>query len=260
MELIKSGDTQYEEYENLLLERDQVHKEAGQIWTAYVIEFGQLISDVYEEQLECVKCKKTIAYYQNAINHGGVIDQDAMQAYLDQEMASYYAELSRLQKENEDCKNSGESTPYEVQRSKTLYRRLAKLIHPDINPETDRQEKLTDLWQRIVTAYHHNDVKELSELEVLVRKAMADLGQGDIKVEIPDINEKIVALKKEIQNITHTEPYTYKVLLNDDGAVKKKKSDLEEQLKSYREYHKQLDAEIQKIIASGGITLKWLMK
>ena len=116
MELIKSGDTQYEEYENLLLERDQLQKEAGQVWTAYVIEFGQLISDVYEEQLECVKCKKTIAYYQNAINHGGIIDQDAMQAYLDKEMASYYAELARLQEENENCKNSSESAPYEVQR------------------------------------------------------------------------------------------------------------------------------------------------
>ncbi|MCI6756725.1 MAG: hypothetical protein MR607_07430 [Lachnospiraceae bacterium] len=110
MELIKSGDTQYEEYENLLLERDQVQKEAGQIWTAYVIEFGQLISDVYEEQLECVKCKKTISYYQNAINHGGFIDQDAMQTWLDKEMAIYYSELSRLQKENEECRNSGEST------------------------------------------------------------------------------------------------------------------------------------------------------
>jgi len=260
MELIKSSDTQYEEYENLLLERDQVQKEAGQIWTAYVIEFGQLISDVYEEQLECVKCKKTIAYYQNAINHGGVIDQDAMQAYLDQEMASYYAELARLQKENEDCKNSGESTPYEVRRSKTLYRRLAKLIHPDINPETDRQEKLTELWQRIVTAYHHNDIKELSELEVLVRKAMAELGQGDIKVDIPDITEKIDALKTEIHDITHTDPYTYKELLDNAEAVKKRKDELKEQLESYQKYHGELDKEIQKMITSGGITLQWRMK
>ena len=260
MELIKSDDTEYEEYENLLLERDQIQKEAGQIWTAYVIEFGQLISDVYEEQLECVKCKKMISYYQNAINHGIIIDQDAMQAWLDKEMASYYAELSRLQKENEECRNSGESTAYEVQRSKTLYRRLAKLIHPDINPETDRQEKLTDLWQRIVTAYHHNDVKELSELEVLVRKVMADLGQGDIKVDIPDIDEKIASLKEDIQKIIHTDPYTYKDLLDDDKAVMKKKSNLEEQLKSYQEYHKEMDAEIQKMITSGGITLKWRMK
>lgn len=225
-----------------------------------MIEFGQLISDVYEEQLECVKCKKTIAYYQNAINHGGVIDQDAMQSYLDQEMASYYAELARLQRENEDCKNSGESTPYEVQRSRTLYRRLAKLIHPDINPETDRQEKLTELWQRIVTAYHHNDVKELSELEVLVRKAMAELGQGDIKVDIPDIAEKIDALKAEIHDITHTDPYTYRELLNNKEAAKKKKDELKEQLESYQKYHGELDKEIQKMIASGGITIKWRMK
>ncbi|MCI6756726.1 MAG: hypothetical protein MR607_07435 [Lachnospiraceae bacterium] len=103
-------------------------------------------------------------------------------------------------------------------------------------------------------------MKELSELEVLVRKAMADLGQGDIKVDIPDIGDKIEALKAEIQNITHTDPNTYKDLLDDDKAVKKKKSDLEEQLKSYQKYHKELDAEIQEMITSGGITLQWRMK
>ena len=30
------------------------------------------------------------------------------------------------------ARSAGTSTPYEVQRAKTLYRRLAKLIHPDI--------------------------------------------------------------------------------------------------------------------------------
>ena len=50
MDLIKSSDTKYEEYENLLLERDQVKKEAGQIWTVYLQVFGKLISDNYEEK------------------------------------------------------------------------------------------------------------------------------------------------------------------------------------------------------------------
>lgn len=255
MDLIKSTDSKYEEYENLLLERDQITKEAGQIWTVYLQHFGKLITDNYEEKLECIKCKKTIAYYQNALNHGGVVDSAAMEKYMEQEMAEYYANLRRMLKENEDANNAGTSTPYEVARAKTLYRRLAKLIHPDINPETDHSKELQELWQRILIAYHHNDVKDLSELEVLVRKVLKELGSEDVKVDIPDIEEKIEALKSEIEGIKQTEPYCLRYLVEDEEAAEKKKIELREELETYQKYHKELNEVILKMLQSGGLKI-----
>ena len=254
MDLIKSTDSKYEEYENLLLERDQITKEAGQIWTVYLQLFGKLITDNYEEKLECIKCKKTIAYYQNALNHGGVVDSAAMEKYMEQEMAEYYANLRRMLKENEDANNAGTSTPYEVARAKTLYRRLAKLIHPDINPETDHSKELQELWQRILIAYHHNDVKDLSELEVLVRKVLKELGSEDVKVNIPDIEEKIEALKSEIEGIKQTEPYCLRFLVEDEEAAEKK-IELREELETYQKYHKELNEVIFKMLQSGGLKI-----
>lgn len=255
MDLIKSTDSKYEEYEKLLLERDQITKEAGQIWTVYLQLFGKLITDNYEEKLECIKCKKTIAYYQNALNHGGVVDSAAMEKYMEQEMAEYYANLRRMLKENEDANNAGTSTPYEVARAKTLYRRLAKLIHPDINPETDHSKELQELWQRILIAYHHNDVKELSELEVLVRKVLKELGSEDVKVDIPDIEEKIEALKSEIEGIKQTEPYCLRYLVEDEEAAEKKKTELREELETYQKYHKELNEVILKMLQTGGLKI-----
>lgn len=255
MDLIKSTDSKYEEYENLLLERDQITKEAGQIWTVYLQLFGKLITDNYEEKLECIKCKKTIAYYQNALNHGGVVDSAAMEKYMEQEMAEYYANLRRMLKENEDANNACTSTPYEVARAKTLYRRLAKLIHPDINPETDHSKELQELWQRILIAYHHNDVKELSELEVLVRKVLKELGSEDVKVDIPDIEEKIEALKSEIEGIKQTEPYCLRYLVEDEEAAEKKKTELREELETYQKYHKELNEVILKMLQTGGLKI-----
>lgn len=255
MDLIKSTDSKYEEYENLLLERDQITKEAGQIWTVYLQLFGKLITDNYEEKLECIKCKKTIAYYQNALNHCGVVDSAAMEKYMEQEMAEYYANLRRMLKENEDANNAGTSTPYEVARAKTLYRRLAKLIHPDINPETDHSKELQELWQRILIAYHHNDVKELSELEVLVRKVLKELGSEDVKVDIPDIEEKIEALKSEIEGIKQTEPYCLRYLVEDEEAAEKKKTELREELETYQKYHKELNEVILKMLQTGGLKI-----
>ena len=259
MELIKLSSNKYDEYEALLLERDQLSKEAGQIWTAYTQTFGKWIAGIYEEKVECIKCKKTIDFYQRALNHGGVVDQDALQAYLDQEMAAYYVHLKRLQEDYSRCKDAPVSTPYQVQRAKTLYRRLAKRIHPDIFPETDRQDSLRELWQRILTAYAHNDVKALSELEVLVRKALKDLGKPETRIEIPEIEDRIEALRKEIYDISHTEPYTYGALLEEEEAVEKKKAELQKELEEYQNYHAELKEVILQMVTNGGIEIKWQM-
>ena len=255
MELIKSGDSKYTEYEDLLLERDQLEKEAGQIWTVYLQMFGRLISDCFEEKLACVKCKKTIAYYQHALNHGGAVEPAALEKYLDREMAAYYAELRRMLRENEEADSAGVSTPYEVERSKKLYRRLAKLVHPDMNPETDRSDVLRELWNRIMAAYHRNDVKELIELEVLVRRVLRELGAGGVRAELPDIGERAAAVRAEIEELTHSEPYTLRYLVEDEEAAENKKKELREELESYQRYHRELNAVILGMLQSGGIQI-----
>ena len=255
MDLIKSSDSQYEKYERLLLERDQLNKESGQIWTVYLQMFGQLISDNYEEKLACIKCKKTIAYYQNMLNHRGVIDPVALEKHLEQEMKEYYANLRRMIKENEAAKNARTSTRYEVERTKTLYRRLAKLLHPDMNPKTENSDVLQDLWNRILIAYYSNSVKELAELEVLARKALQELGADAVEIEIPDIEEKIELVKEEIDQITHSEPYILRYLVEDEDASERKRASLQAELESYQNYHRELKNIILQMLQSGGVTI-----
>lgn len=253
MDLIKSADSKYDEYEALLLERDQVNKEAGQIWTVYLQTFGRLITENYEEKLECVKCKKTIAYCQNALNRGGAVDPKAMQEYLDREMAGYNDNLKKMIEDSRRADEAGLSSAYEVRRAKELYRRLAKLIHPDLNPATDKSEELQELWQRILSAYGKNSVKELTELEVLVRKVLKESGIGSTKVEIPDIADKIEEIKKEIEEIRRTEPYSLKYLVEDEEAAQKKKDEIAKETEEYKKYRKELTEIIVGMMASGGL-------
>ena len=255
MDIIKSSNSKYEEYENLLVDRDELIKEADGIWIKYQQLFGQLITDVFEEKIECIKNKKVIALYQAAINHGGHIDADEVQKYLDREMAHYYAELQRLITENENAKNAETVSPYAVKRSKELYRRLAKLLHPDINPLTDDNDVLQELWMRVVLAYSVYDVKSLSELEVLVRKTLKELGAGETRIDIPDIQEKIDALKDEIVTIMQSEPYNYKVLVEKPEAIANKKKQLEDELEEYKNYHKELNKIILELLNGGDLKI-----
>ena len=247
MAIIKTGNDRYEEYENLLLERDQAKKDAESIWIAYTREFGQLITDIYQEELECVKRKKIISYCQSMINRSCAVDQTAMNEWLRKELAAYYEHLKKLIKDNQACRDAKEVSAYELKRSKELYHRLVK------------QPKLMELWERTVAAYHASNVRELSELEVLTQKALRELGISEIKVDIPDIEERIKELKNEIHDITHAEPYIYKSILENDSTVKKHREELEATLDAYRRYRKELDSAIEDIMRDGGITITWQM-
>ena len=182
-----------------------------------------------------------------------------MEAFLAKEMAAYEQELARLIADAKRCRDARACSAYEVKRSKELYRRIAKLIHPDINPETDTHPELGALWNRTQIAYHANNVKELVEIEVLVRKALKELGLGRAQAEIPDIDDRIGELRAEIELIRRTEPYTYKYLLEDEAAVGEKEQALRDELASYESYIKELDEAINALILEGGVKFSWQM-
>ena len=114
---------------------------------------------------------------------------------------------------------------------------------------------MLELWNRILIAYHHNDVKELSELEVLVRKVLKELGADEVQVDIPDIEEKIDEVRIEIDRITHSEPYSLKYLVEDEEASEKKKAELQEELETYQKYHRDLNNIILLMLQSGGLKI-----
>ena len=259
MDIVRIENGKYEEYENLLLERDQVQKGAGRIWTAYQKKFGKLLTEVFEAKLECIKRKKIIAYFQKMINCGLPLNQDEMMKWIEDEMRVYKVELAKMLRDYKSAKDSGTSTVYEAARSKQLYRKIAKLIHPDIHPETDRNEVLIDLWSRADIAYGKNDVKELSEILVLVRKALSELGIDVNKINIPDIDEKISELRMEIKDIKSNKPYVYITLVENEKEGERELENLRKELEEYKAYTKELDDTIDGLIKDGGVSIKWLM-
>ena len=110
MEIIKVRNVEYSRYEELLLERDQLRKEARIYHGLYVREFGELHLSLFEKQIACIKKKKLIGYYQMAINCGGVIDQAEIEALLAEEMQAYQKKLQDMLKENSAAKEMTEIT------------------------------------------------------------------------------------------------------------------------------------------------------
>lgn len=255
-EIIRVKNAAYAQYEELLFQRDRVKKEAYKWDMEYKRVFGEKILKIFEKKISCIKKKKTISYCQQFINQGKLINMDVINEFLEVEMSVYYEQLENMVKENEMAESLGILTASEAMLVKKIYRRLAKKLHPDINPLTNENEELKDIWYRITVAYEANALDELQELEVTANEIMERLDMDTLEIEIPNIDEKIEKLEELIRRITTTIPYIYKNMLEDDEAVRKKNEELDKEYSEYEEYEKQLD-EIIEGLMSNGVTFTW---
>ncbi len=256
MEIVYKDDSRYNEYENLLMNRDRYRKEADSALRQYIRVFGEQIAAVFKQKIACIERKKMLSYCMIYHNRGESVDMTRVQEQLKRDMVEYQQQLNNMIADNEACKNFKRIPEHYVIKIRQIYRRIARKLHPDLNPLTEQHEELMELWRRNITAYNCNDLKEIEEVEVLVDKALEALGQGKTEITIPDIDLKIEKLYEEINKIRTTDPYLYRELLDDPSLVKEKQQELEDELKEYKEYAAQLDQQLKQFIVEGG-TFTW---
>lgn len=234
--IISEGSNGLSTYEELLLQRDSLSKQGEQYLVSYYQIFGDLLVEAFELRIECIRKKKIIAYCQQQVNHGKAINGSALDRYIHREMAAYESDLKDLMDASVSSKASRRISEYDSLRIKKIYHSLAKLIHPDLHPEFENDPVIAELWSRIVVAYQCNHLQDLEELDFQVKKYLENRGDLDFSLVVPDLENKISALREEIDEIISTDPYLYGRLLEDDEAVEGKKEELYADIKAFRDY------------------------
>lgn len=247
MEIIRIAQGDYDRYEELLLQRDSLRREADSCLTAYIAVFGDLINSLFQLQIDCIGLKKSIAFIQAALNRGSNVSDDELHDFLEHEMQSYNAKLEDMIKDTERAKKAGTLSEFDIQQAKKIYRRIAKLIHPDICPVAKEHPEILELWNRAQIAYRLTKVKELEEVEVLVNKALDDAGVETVEMVIPNLSVKIGELEQEITGIISTAPYIYSELLTDACAVQTKKDEFGRQIAEMDSYRDELRRHLEKL-------------
>ena len=257
-DLIIREDGKYKKYETLLLKRDQLQKEACSIHVSYVKEFGDLLLESFELKVDCIKKRKMIAFCLAAVNHGETIDVKEMNRQIEREMAMYNQQLKDMAADKKEADKAKTCPEYKVQRAKRIYHRIAKMIHPDINPKAAENEQICELWNRVVIAYQCNDDEELDNLEILIRKVLKDNGELVTGVTIDHIDERIDRLEEEINMILATEPYIWRDLLESEEKVAAQKEEIRNEIAEYKKYSEELAKILQDILAGGGVPITWI--
>lgn len=225
----------------LLLERDELQFViCKNIETAYFLKFGVLEHKAYEAECNALRLKRKVELVQARLNRQEKVDISHVEKILDEEFADYQKILNeQIEKMKEALERSKLKilSENETEELKSLYRKIVKLLHPDLNPGANEAE--IELFRKAVTAYKDGNLAELRIIEFIVSKQKLPEQEDGALSQLSKENErlkKIISnIHKNIAEIKDSFPYTVKDIVENKEKEESHRENLENILKQYEE-------------------------
>lgn len=234
-----------EELKAALESIDKEHESYEEIASAYAQlqeELRKLKEELLVQEAELEKTKETL-------------EDDATQEEFEEAKMHYdefegtYEHIKKAQKENIKLSED------EKAELKKLYRKAARLCHPDIMPD-ELKEKAHELMQQLNAAYSKNDLAEVKKILYALENGSGFEASSQsindkelIKEKIKEYKENIANLEKEIEEIKVDD--TFETILEledwDEYFEELKNQLLEEQKKLEEQANEVLEEREEKI-------------
>ena len=212
------------------------------IETKYMCSIGKYEMERMNLNFEIRALKKEISLRQSALNRGEVVSEEYIEQVMKEELRVWHEKVNAFSKQIKDAEifmKLPKLSDEESKRFKSLYRKLIKLLHPDIH-KCDERDKL--LWQRVCEAYKNGDLEELENLMYLVEnKNMDDLlykQDESIEDKVEKLKNLIFKCLDKIDKIKKVFPFTIEKEISNDQWVKDKIDEIQinnQLLKTYRD-------------------------
>lgn len=231
-------------YKELVVKYEMLLREQNELWVVYVKKFGVLLEEKFNIVKEYIKLKKTISYCNMQKVRNKQIIQSHLNEYLEEELYNVKKDLHLIKMINES--KTKPISKHEILQIKSMYRKIAQMIHPDLHPDFDMDERIMELWEQSKEAYFTKNLEKLEQLWILISKRLDDMQVIKTeKLEIPNLEQKIQNLELKMKEIVKTEPYTYKYLLEDDDLVKEEKIEIQKEIDEYKSFLPELKKKIE---------------
>lgn len=239
----------YEEFSNVVLIYQNKVKEAHQIEVKYNFTFGSLEIKKFKISIEIIKLKKSISYIITQRNKGKKVSAIELDNYIEKEMKEYEYELEDLLAKVKYSRSFTMISLEEERKCKQLFYKIAKLIHPDLHPEYEYNDEISELWNLAKMYY---DICNLEEIEKIYDAVVVKTNDNKVKIEILNIEEKIKEYKSKIELIEKTKPYILEEYLTNEFIIYQHKEEIDKEINNLNEYKEELKNDVSMYL-NGGI-------
>jgi hypothetical protein len=225
-----------------------------QLEALYATRVGCWMIERLQLQLRVLALKRKTELLQGALNREEEVDLDEIELDVAQELAAAEAAIMQQVASLEGAKVllnnllSAEST--EALRS--LYRSLARQLHPDVNPELTEAQK--EIWLLVQEAYENCDLEKLKAIQIVyeseIQAAAAHteaLPDQDLQQRIATMKAAIRSLHEGIASLRNTFPFTIEQQIFDDDWVAREVSGVKEELAILQAYEATLLEEFKQL-------------
>lgn len=201
-----------------------IYQALPELRAGYLSKVGKLKLELLEIRIEVYRLKRKMELIQSCINRQSEIIPEVIDLLLEEEIKEQRKKLEEESKKLEEAIRfiglpamSNDDT-HEL---KTIYYKLARMLHPDLNPGQSDTMKM--FWLKVSECYRQGDLNQLKLLEVLALQEIKPDSTPSLLEELKRRNElfssRIKHLMEEIEHIKSNFPFTYSERLNDTSWV-----------------------------------------
>ena len=249
---IKALETELAE---LVHERDELlFHICPKLQTEYMLKIGKLEYAIFECQCKILRMKRMIEIIQAFLNREQSYNIIEIEKQLDKEYQEYTEKLLEKKKEIEKARSASSIpgrllTDEETAELKKLYTIIVKKLHPDINPNTTKEQH--DHFIDAVNAYKNADLSELKIIYLLMEKTSDKVTESSMD-KLKNREESLLYQKdyllNVIQKIKEDFPYNIKDLLLDETKLQQKINELSKLLAENHEQYDNMESRLEEMI------------
>lgn len=220
----------------------------------YNMKIGGLEYEAFKLECDVRRARRRLELAHKYLNRGAYIPLELIERELESGFRQWQAKIEELRRAVEAARAYNHApclSATETRELQTLYRRLAKRLHPDINPRQSERER--NMWLQTADAYRNGALAELRTLALLLDDAPADETDEAEEASLLDklrrrrdkLRAQIDCALARLTEIKTVLPYTLLEKLDDAEWLATRTAELRKQIASLKEHRDRLTQAFQ---------------